>query len=459
MLRRRRRARSRLLRHRDDMTTHYHQPLPPPPGEAVSVAAFGAVGDGKTDDTAAVSAAIKYVQGQAHRPVLRFPAGAFVLSSSLQADTFVVEGAGPANTQLVFSNTKATPPIGSAAGGYAFVVGVSWAQLHKDPPCFPGVRNLSIVAGTGTLNGLLFHSVFQANAVCENVQVSGFAATGAVGVGLCNVQDMPFINLKVSACWVGLQLSPAQKPGEKNYNTNLTFINYVGQSNLSWSIGCLPGAGGCDNVTFVGGVSQSAAATLVNIATCGSLTFLGHYFETPNTKHQELILADVANATIQGCHFTSIGAQVIASGQKAHLAVCGCSFPSKFAQEPGRTLPSGARVVLSGGINATVNACSPQLSVGQGCVATLVGFDHRINTTGGPGKIIDLSNPSTKVLLETGKSTVDQMGPACACRTAARDRPYRREVALQWATLVLLTAAILALAIALQDVRASVHCI
>ena len=72
-------------------------------------------------------------------------------------------------------------------------------------------------------------------------------------------RDVPFINLKVIACWVGLQLSPAQKPGSKsNYNTNLTFINYVGQSNLSWSVGCLPNAGGCDNVTFVGGVSQAA---------------------------------------------------------------------------------------------------------------------------------------------------------------------------------------------------------
>ena len=56
------------------------------------------------------------------------------------------------------------------------------------------------------------------------------------------------------------QLSPAQKPGSKsNYNTNLTFVNYVGQSNLSWSVGCLPNAGGCDNITFLGGVSQAAA--------------------------------------------------------------------------------------------------------------------------------------------------------------------------------------------------------
>ena len=80
------------------------------------------------------------------------------------------------------------PADGAGAPGFAFVVGVSWAELHKDPPSFPAVRNLSIVAGTGALHGLLFHSVFQASGACENVQVSGFATNGAIGVGLCNVQ-------------------------------------------------------------------------------------------------------------------------------------------------------------------------------------------------------------------------------------------------------------------------------
>ena len=414
-----------------------------PPGEAVSVAAFGAVGDGKTDDTAAVAAAIKFVRGQAHRPILRFPAGAFVLSSALQADTFVVEGAGPANTQLLFSNTASTPADGAGAPGFAFVVGVSWAELHKDPPCFPAVRNLSIVAGSGALHGLLFHSVFQASGACENVQVSGFATNGAIGVGLCNVQDVAFISLKVIACWVGLQLSPAQKPGSKsNYNTNLTFVNYVGQSNLSWSVGCLPNAGGCDNITFVGGVSQAAAPTLVNIADCGSLTFIGHYFETPSPKHQELILTDVSNATVQGCHFTSIGAQVAASGKKSQLAVCGCSFPSKFARTP--PYPGGARVTLSGGINATVTACSPQLSVGQGCVATLVGFDHGLNTVAGPGKIIDVSNPPKALEAGRGKD-----------EGAWRGERFGRGHWLQWVAIVLLAVAVAVLAVLLQEVRSA----
>jgi hypothetical protein len=460
----------------------------PAPGAVVDVSTFGARGDGKTDDTAAVAAAIQCVRAQLHRPVLRFPAGAFVLKSQLQADTFVVEGAGPSNTQLLFGDTKQAGSQGSAAAGYAMVVGVSWQELHSEKPCFVGVKNLSVVAGTATTvqHGLLFHSVFQADGTCENVQVSGFNNSGAVGVGLCNVQDVPFINLKVVDCWVGLQLSPAAKTDtadKGNHNTNLTFLNYVGQSNLSWSVGCLAGTGGCDNITFIGGVSQSAAGTLVNVASCASLSFTGHYFETSNTHHQELILADVVCA-IQGCHFTSIGAMVSASGASTQLSVCACSFPSKFAQEPKRLLPNGARVVLSGkkillfgplfaihkmivlarqardkhrekntskedgflacagGASAAITACSPQLSVAKGCVATLIGFDHSYNTVGGAGKIVDVSNPA--------KTAGGELGAA-----AQRRSSVRHDVALL--TLALLTLAVVVLAALLHEMWSAVH--
>ena len=32
---------------------------------------------------------------------------------------------------------------------------------------------------------------------------------------------------------------PADRQDPSNYNTNLTFVNYVGQSNLSWSVGAI----------------------------------------------------------------------------------------------------------------------------------------------------------------------------------------------------------------------------
>ena len=58
------------------------------------------------------------------------------------------------------------------------------------------------------------------------------------------------------------------------------------------------------------------------------------------------------------------------------------------------------RLSLSNGAQATIVACSPQLSVGKGCKATLIGFDHGSPgsktgnpITGGGGVILDLSNP------------------------------------------------------------------
>ena len=93
---------------------------------------------------------------------------------------------------------------------------------------------------------------------------------------------------------------------------------------------------------------------------------------------------------------------MVAVSGKTCIEVSSCSFPSKFCQAP-KTLPNGARLSLSNGAQACVVACSPQLSVGAGCKATLMGFDHGKPgsktgnpITGGGGTIIDLSNPKSQ---------------------------------------------------------------
>ena len=337
---------------------------PPPRGAAVDVAAFGAVGDGKMDCTAAVTAAIKYIHSQVgpkgavsgpSAPSLLFGAGAFVLSAPLVADTFVIEGVSPSNTQLLFHNTQSSPSSGVAEGGWAVVLGTSWNTMRTMNRRYCGVRNLSIVGGTNdasgahpnsnTANGLLLHSLFQGEADVQNVHVSYFCSPGAVGIGLCNVQDIVFHSLKAEKCGTGLQLSAATKtePGDRgNHNTNLTFVNYVGQSCDSWSIACgLPGHSGADNITFIGGVSQSGSGMLASLASIGTIGFYGHYFEVASTQHHELVISDVTQAVLSNCHFTSIGSQVTASG-KTCLEVNCCSFPSKYCQAP-KSLPNGAR--------------------------------------------------------------------------------------------------------------------
>jgi hypothetical protein len=112
--------------------------------------------------------------------------------------------------------------------------------------------------------------------------------------------------------------------------------------------------------------------------------------------HHELFIVNVRQCVLSNCHFTSIGAMVTVSGTTT-IEVSSCSFPSKFCQYP-KTLPNGARLSLSNGAQASVISCSPQLSVGTGCKATLLGFDHGAPgrktgnpITGGGGTIIDLS--------------------------------------------------------------------
>ncbi len=94
---------------------------------------------------------------------------------------------------------------------------------------------------------------------------------------------------------------------------------------------------------------------------------------------------------------------MVAVSGTTSIEVSSCSFPSKFCQSP-KPLPNGARLSLSNGAQACVVACSPQLSVGPGCKATLVGFDHGKPggktgnpITGGGGTIIDLSNPQPQL--------------------------------------------------------------
>ena len=296
----------------------------PPQGEPVCVTAFGAVGDGKTDCTAAVAAAVEYIHSQRPPlppgpnpppaatfhpvPALVFPAGKFVLNAPLLVDCFTVEGAGPTTTSLVFSNTKGTSSGPSAQPGYAVVLGTTWNQMRALGDKFVAAKNLSIVGGSdgsqgvanpNTLHGLLLHSLFQAQGAVENVHVNNFCAPGAIGLGLCNVQDICFRSCKVNNCYIGLQLNAAVKsePGNKgNFNTNLLFDNFIAQSCRLWSIACLPGQGGADNVTFVGGVTQgkdSQAGGLVNLANIGTLGFYGHYFEVVPPVHHELTITDV----------------------------------------------------------------------------------------------------------------------------------------------------------------------
>jgi len=112
------------------------RPLPERHSE-VSVKDFGAIGDGKTDDTAAFQRAVKEAGGK----VIAVPAGRYVLTDIIEitASGTVLQGAGPQQTTLyvprplekIRSNMGATTS-GQPTSNYSWSGGIVWARGDED---------------------------------------------------------------------------------------------------------------------------------------------------------------------------------------------------------------------------------------------------------------------------------------------------------------------------------------
>lgn len=96
------------------------------PKESVSVKDFGAVGDGRTDDTAAFRRALEAGSGK----LIVVPPGRYVLTDILRmrASNTVLRGAGPGRTVLIFAKPgiEIEPRISKTDGGEA-TTNWSWA--------------------------------------------------------------------------------------------------------------------------------------------------------------------------------------------------------------------------------------------------------------------------------------------------------------------------------------------
>lgn len=101
------------------------KPIPERAAE-VSVKNFGALGDGKTDDTAAFQRALKEAAGK----VIGIPTGRYVLSDVIEINTAdtVLKGAGSDKTTLVFTKgLQMIRPTASETGGGKATTAWSWS--------------------------------------------------------------------------------------------------------------------------------------------------------------------------------------------------------------------------------------------------------------------------------------------------------------------------------------------
>ena len=130
-----------------------------------NVKVFGAKGDGTTDDTTAIQAAIDAAQTQvtasADAPIVWFPPGRYVLTSTITAKSAHLVGAFPNNSVRIFWNGAAGATVitndGTFAGGTAFwmMSGINFRDGTNEPATW-----LDITAATAdkffTMNRMHF---------------------------------------------------------------------------------------------------------------------------------------------------------------------------------------------------------------------------------------------------------------------------------------------------------------
>ena len=125
--------------------------------ESVSVKDFGAVGDGVTDDTAAIQAAINASNA------VYFPAGTYAIASSINLKTnLILQGDGDA-TVLEYTGT-----------GYA----IHYADKTTDSVNNVVIKDLTVSTSTGS--GIDFEAVYESQ-ICGNVSIIGHSTTPVAG--------------------------------------------------------------------------------------------------------------------------------------------------------------------------------------------------------------------------------------------------------------------------------------
>jgi hypothetical protein len=115
--------------------------------ESVSVTDFGAVGDGVTDDTAAIQAAIDYAQNSTASRAVLFPPGQYLISSSLSITAACTLYAESRPGPQVFA-------VGASQGGAQIVFNKS-VSVVTDPDSFAIKVDVGAIGAEGFANTVI----------------------------------------------------------------------------------------------------------------------------------------------------------------------------------------------------------------------------------------------------------------------------------------------------------------
>jgi hypothetical protein len=303
------------------------------------VTEYGAMGNGSTDDTAAIQAAIAAAQASAYGGVVYFPIGQYAVSAPLvvTSSDILILGTGPLAT------------MGSAGyddGKSATITPIStWAQGSATQPAC--ILFDAVTAGANLNRCGVERLVIDGGNLPSTTQMHGIATYGYVGA------------FSVTGCIVGsiANTSSAGMTNTTSYSPAAQGASMV--RNLVQNVG---GQGydltGQDltlehcHAQYCGGNGFSVTVSGdTRIADCrGDLSLNGFYINVPCGSY--LGLVQLANCTTQRNTDNGIKIANISGGEIAPVYVTGCVF-----QGDGISGGGGAGIHLSGPVAATVTGC------------------------------------------------------------------------------------------------------
>jgi hypothetical protein len=348
-------------------------PPAPTPTPTYNVRDYGAVGDGKADDTAAIQAAIDAAPAG---DVVAIPRGKYRITGTLVVPkTLALVGA--------MAYTQAVDRFGSQSYGTSWEWGSvivhdaqAGAAIDHTPGIYTGLRveNLVLVGkGKADAPTTGIHVAFPAGAVTVSMRLVHFS-NFAVGLDLDTVENSRFDDLRYNGCDVGIRCSGA------------TSANTFTSVNMS---GCGDGIvlGGGKNA-FIGGAIQGCSRTGILIAAGEENSFRDLYFEDADAAYA-IDAGPMSDATvIAACHFGARGdnvrirsnwAQVYAAKYAAGLEVTGRgayvvgNWTGPLAAGPGNFVLGADRIR------------TPQLTVDGAAQAGGLSLDGGLQWTGAAG--------------------------------------------------------------------------
>jgi hypothetical protein len=261
-------------------------------GESASVADFGAVGDGITDDTAAIQDAFDWLGDGPFRHLSFASNAIYKITSTLTMTTAWTTRQGLVsgnNAQLVFYGASGALLDLSATGNCAF-------------------RDLYLISNTSGVGTAIYARPtsiqYSGQSLYEHIQILDFDVGiywGSATAGANGGFSTNFIDLDVAGCNIGLRLADGG-------NNALLFSGCRFASNQQGVVI----DGSCYEVKFVGGVIEFntvAAVVFGGTAEKFAISFDGIYFESGGTDFQfNAGTTNLNNLTIENCYIFSSSA-------------------------------------------------------------------------------------------------------------------------------------------------------